>query len=307
MGPIALKILSVLQKLYGKSFINKTIGTKTNVVKPKELDTNAPTKNMYSPDAFKDPKLQGMIDDKIQEYAPYIFSNKNQRELMNYLDNAENLLKQKKRDFGVTDQLESVGKQKPEADIVDIKTGKKLEGIETLKEDLGLPPGVSPKSPAGKTLQELKRTTKEMDNIEKDIDQTVDTGLEDIFKSFMKSPSIDRVMEGKRRAVIRKILLGDDRINLPKEIRTSLENYDDLRGGGTKEMDPLTIFDTYYKRDTDKLETLDSIIDTAKNERDAAGEFKFLEDGFDLLDDPKPPKPPRDKKAGGGLSYLMGM
>ena len=307
MGPIALKILSVLQKLYGKSFINKTIGTKSNVVKPKELDTNAPTKNMYSPDAFKDPKLQGMIDEKIQEYAPYIFSNKNQRELMNYLDNAENLLKQKKRDFGVTDQLESVGKEKPEADIVDIKTGKKLEGIETLKEDLGLPPGVSPKSPAGKTLQELKRTTKEMDNIEKDIDQTVDTGLEDIFKSFMKSPSIDRVMEGKRRAVIRKILLGDDRINLPKEIRTSLENYDDLRGGGTKEMDPLTIFDTYYKRDTDKLETLDSIIDTAKNERDAAGEFKFLEDGFDLLDDPKPPKPPRDKKAGGGLSYLMGM
>ena len=56
-----------------------------------------------------------------------------------------------------------------------------------------------------------------------------------------------------------------------------------------------------------KLETLDSIIDTAKNEVDAAGEFKFLEDGFDLLDDPKPPKPPRDKKAGGGLSYLMGM
>ena len=304
MGPIALKILSVLQKLYGKSFINKTIGTKSNVVKPKELDTNAPTKNMYSPDAFKDPKLQGMIDEKIQEYAPYIFSNKNQRELMNYLDNAENLLKQKKRDFGVTDQLESVGKQKPEADIVDIKTGKKLEGIETLKEDLGLPPGVSPKSPAGKTLQALKRTTKAMDNIEKDIDQTVDTGLEDIFKSFMKSPSIDRVMEGKRRAVIRKILLGDDRINLPKEIRTSLENYDDLRGGGTKEMDPLTIFDTYYKRDKDKLETLDSIIDTAENEVKAAGEFKFLEDGFDLLDDPKPP---RDKKAAGGLSYLMGM
>ena len=307
MGPIALKILSVLQKLYGKSFINKTIGTKSNVVKPKELDTNAPTKNMYSPDAFKDPKLQGMIDEKIQEYAPYIFSNKNQRELMNYLDNAENLLKQKKRDFGVTDQLESVGKQKPEADIVDIKTGKKLEGIETLKEDLGLPPGVSPKSPAGKTLQELKRTTKEMDLIEKDIDETTDKGLENIFRTFMQQPSRDMVMEGKRRAVIRKILLKDDRINLPDDVRESLENYNDLRGGGTKEMDPLTIFDTYYKRDRDKLETLDSIIDTAENEVKAAGEFKFLEDGFDLLDDPKPPKPPRDKKAGGGLSYLMGM
>ena len=30
------------------------------------------------------------------------------------------------------------------------------------------------------------------------------------------------------------------------------------------------------------METLDSIIDTAKNEVDAAGEFKFLEDGFEL-------------------------
>ena len=307
MGPIALKILSVLQKLYGKSFINKTIGTKTNVVKPKELDTNAPTKNMYSPDAFKDPKLQGMIDDKIQEYAPYIFSNKNQRELMNYLDNAENLLKQKKRDFGVTDQLESVGKEKPEADVIDIKTGKKAEGIETLKEDLGLPPEVSPKTKMGKNLQELKRTMKEADNARKDIDKTMDTGLENIFRTFMQQPSVDTIMEGKRRAVIRKILLKDDRIDLPENIRKSLENYDDLRGCGTKEMDPLTIFDTYYKRDKDKLETLDSIIDTAKNEVEAAGEFKFLEDGFDLVDDTKPPKPPRDEKAGGGLSYLMGM
>ena len=39
-------------------------------------------------------------------------------------------------------------------------------------------------------------------------------------------------------------------------------------------MDPLTIFDKYYKRDNDKLETLDGIIDTAKNEREAADEFK---------------------------------
>ena len=105
-----------------------------------------------------------MIDDKIQEYAPYIFSNKNQRELMNYLDNAENLLKQKKKDFGVTEQLESVGKEKPEADIIDIKTGKKAEGIETLKEDLGLPPEIDPKSATGKALLESKRTFKAMDD-----------------------------------------------------------------------------------------------------------------------------------------------
>ena len=322
MGALGIKILEILRKLYGSDFVSKTIGTRANVVKPKEFDSNAPTKNIYSPDAFKDPKLQGLVDEKIQEYAPFIFSNRNQREMMNFLENAEQLLKQKKKDFGVTDQLESVKKQKPEADVLDIKTGKKAEGIETLKEDLGLPPEVNPKSKMGKDLQELKRVTKEADIARKDIDDTMDKGLEDIFRGFMQGPSVDTIMEGKRRAVIRKILLGDDRINLPKEVRKSLENYDDLRGGGTKEMDPLTIFDTYYKRDTNKLETLDSIIDTAKNERDAAGEFKFLEDGFDLKkpkdkdlgdklkdlpDDIDPDAMAEGGRPGKGLDYLMGV
>ena len=304
---IGMKILQVLQKLYGKEFVSKTIGTRAKVIKPKEFDTNAPTKNMYSDDAFRDPKLQSIIDSKISEYAPYIYSSKNTREQMNFLENAEKLLAQKKKDFGVTDNMTKVKEVGPEAEVLDIKTGKKAEGIETLKEDLGLPPEVNPKTKMGGNLLELKRVTKEADLKRKEIDDTMDKGLEDIFRGFMQGPSVDTIMEGKRRAVIRKILLKDDRIDLPEDIRKSLENYDDLRGGGTKEMDPLTIFDTYYKRDKDKLETLDSIIDTAKNEVDAAGEFKFLEDGFDLIDDTKPPKPPRDEKAGGGLSYLMGL
>ena len=61
---IGMAILAVLEKLYGKSFINQVIGTRSNVVKPKQLDTNAPTKNMYSPDAFKDEKLVETIDEK---------------------------------------------------------------------------------------------------------------------------------------------------------------------------------------------------------------------------------------------------
>ena len=321
MGAIAIKILETLRKLYGKEFVSKTIGTRANVVKPKEFDTNAPTKNVYSKDAFRDSKLQSVVDEKIQEYAPFIFSNRNQRELMNYLENAEQLLKQKKKDFGVTERLEKIKTPKTEAEVVDIKTGRKAEGIETLKEDLGLPPEVSPKTKMGKNLQELKRTMKEADLARKDMDKTVDEGLEGIFRTFMQQPSKDMVMEGKRRAVIRKILLKDNRINLPKDIKTSLENYDDLRGGGTKEMDPLTIFDTYYKRDTDKLETLDSIIDTAENEVKAADEFRFLEDGFDLK---KPEKDLGDKlkdlpddidpdamaeggRPGKGLDYLMGV
>ncbi len=74
---IGMAILAVLEKLYGKSFINQIIGTRTNIIKPKELDTNAPTKNVFSKDAFKDEKLVDLADEKIMEYAPYILSNKN--------------------------------------------------------------------------------------------------------------------------------------------------------------------------------------------------------------------------------------
>ena len=45
---------------------------------------------------------------------------------------------------------------------------------------------------------------------------------------------LQRWQEGKRRAVIRQILLKDDRIDLPEDVRKSLKNYDDLRGGGIK-------------------------------------------------------------------------
>ena len=274
-------MLNLLIRLFGKDFLNKVIGTRTNVVKPIKLDRASPYK-LYKDEAFNDPELRQQIEDKLQEYAPLVLSNKNASEVANYEMNARRLLNAKEREFGITDRLKETRTQKPEADIIDIKTGKKAEGIESLKEDLGLPPEVSPKSKMGKNLQEMKRLTKETELQKKDIDETMDKGLEDIFRTFMQQPSKDFVMEGKRRAVIRKILLGDDRINLPKDVKTSLENYDDLRGGGKPEMDPLNIFDTYYKRDTDKMETLDSIIDTAKNEVDAAGEFKFLEDGFEL-------------------------
>ena len=313
-------IIEILKQLYGKGFLQRIMGTRANVVKPKEFDINAPTKNTYSNDAFKDEKLIEKVDEQIMEYAPYILSNRNAREQANFLENAKRLLKARKKQTG-SDFPDPKTEAVKEADIVDIKTGKKAEGIETLREDLGLPPEVSPKTKMGGDLLELKRVTKEAELAKKDMEETTDKGLENIFRTFMQQPSVDTIMEGKRRAVIRKILLGDDRINLPKEVRKSLENYDDLRGGGTKEMDPLTIFDTYYKRDTDKLETLDSIIDTAKNERDAAGELKFLEDGFDLK---KPEKDLGDKlkdlpddidpdamaeggRPGKGLDYLMGV
>tara|TARA_X000001388_G_scaffold11458_1_gene6957 strand:+ start:225 stop:1331 length:1107 start_codon:yes stop_codon:yes gene_type:complete len=308
MGAIGVKILEILRRLYGKDFVSKTIGTRANVVKPKELDTNAPTKNIYSKDAFKDAELQGLADEKIQEYAPFIFSNRNQKELMNYLENAEQLLKQKKKDFGVTDQLESVKKQKPEADVLNIKTGKKAEGIETLKEELGLPPEVSPKSKMGQILQETKRLGKEKEILEKDTMGAIDEAMESFFA---RTATKDVAAEGKRRAVMRNILLKDKKLNLPAEIRESLKNYDDLKRGGDESMDPLAIFNKYYKRDNKKLGQLDDIIDTTENEFKAADEFlkdtefELKEKSFDEKLKDLPDDIP-DMAEGGRIGYSSG-
>ena len=87
-------------------------------------------------------------------------------------------------------------------------------------------------------------------------------------------------VEGKRRAVIRQILLKDARIDLPEDIKNSLKNYDDLRGGADENMDPLKIFDKYYERDNEILGELDGIIDTAENEFKAADTFLSMEDNF---------------------------
>ena len=90
-------ILEILQKLYGSGFLQRIMGTRANVVKPKEFDINAPTKNTYSNDAFKDEKLIEKVDEQIMEYAPYILSNRNAREQANFLENAKRLLKARKK------------------------------------------------------------------------------------------------------------------------------------------------------------------------------------------------------------------
>ena len=317
MGALGLKILEVLRKLYGKEFVSKTIGTRANVVKPKEFDTNAPTKNIYSKDAFRDAKLQGIVDEKIQEYAPFIFSNRNQREQMNFLENAEQLLKQKKKDFGVTDQLESVGKQKPEAEVVDIKTGKKAEGIETLKEDLGLPPEVDPKSQMGKALLESKRNFKAMDD---DMDDTLGKAVDAFFGTRNTAKSF---LEGRRRPIIRQILAEEDIIqrNLSEQDYDDLLFAQDLNKGADPNKDPFVYLNKYFVRDEDQLDMLDDIIDEMPGSTPAeiSAEFKKRTGGLkpkdkdlgdklkDLPDDIDPDAMAEGGRPGKGLDYLMGV
>ena len=294
-----MELLKILQLLFGKSYLNKIIGTGTNVAKPIKMDKNSPFK-LYSDSAFKDSDVLKFIEKKLSEYGPYALSNKNMSEVKNFEMNARRLLnaKEAKKESTVKKAAEAmfgpIGK--PEAEVFDIGTKKKVddEGIMTLKSELGLPKGVEPGSMADKAIKESVEYKTKQQGVKSVLDEdyvppktkTIDEDIAEMEKgmekalSDMMAKSYSAGIEGKRRAVIRQILLKDNRINLPEDVKKSLANYDDLKGGGNQNMDPLKVFEQYYERDVEKLGDLDGIIDTAQNEFKAAEEFLSLDDGF---------------------------
>ena len=57
-------LLQLLKTLFGKGYLNKIMGTRTNVAKPIRMDNNSPFKK-YSDDAFNDPKALDYIEKKL--------------------------------------------------------------------------------------------------------------------------------------------------------------------------------------------------------------------------------------------------
>ena len=331
-------MLQLLIRLFGRDYVNRAIGTRTNVSKPIQLDQNSPFK-LYSDDAYDNPKARQLIEDKIAEYGPFALSNKNASEVANFEMNARRLLEAKNKEFGVTERLKETRttKPKPEADVIDIETKKKVDekGLGSLRDDFGLPEGVDPKSERGKLIQELQRSTagsKKAEELAKNI-------VDDMLGPF--GGTKDLMREGQRRAVVRQIMLKDKRLNLPANEFDDLLYSRDLQRG-TDAKDPLELFDKYYTRNNTKFDALDGIIDGSRSPEEAAEEFMKEFDGFDIVD-PAKPKPmtrqeeldeaermrnkfrfddeevdeldvdeflddtPRDDKAKGGLADILGV
>ena len=313
-----MKLLELLKQLFGQSYLNKIIGTRTNISKPIKMDRNSPYK-LYSDKAFNDPDLLFKIEKKLEEYGPYVLSNKNTSEVSNFEMNARRALVAKNKGKVTT--------EKPEAEIVDIKTKTKVDdkGIMQLKDDLGLPEGVSPNSPMGKNLQELKKLDKEIELKKKDIDETLDKGLEDILKKELGKSgglSANVLREGTRRPIIRQILAEDEEFRK----MLSTEDYDDLLfgkdldKGGDPNKDPLQYLNKFFERDIDQLDLLDELIDTMPGSTPAeiSAEFKKRTGGLKLKNK-KTVEDFRDEGAldpggmaeggrpGKGVDYLMGL
>ncbi len=62
-------LLELLKSLFGKGYLNKIIGTRTNVAKPIKMDKDSPFRK-YSDSAFDDPEVLQYIEKKLNEYGP---------------------------------------------------------------------------------------------------------------------------------------------------------------------------------------------------------------------------------------------
>jgi hypothetical protein len=346
-----MKLLELLKAMFGQNYLNRIIGTGTNVSKPIKMDKNSPFK-LYSDSAFDNPEVLKFIEKKLAEYGPYALSNKNMSEVKNFEMNLRRAVNKKQnKESRIKQAVESMfgplGKSdkptpKPEAEIIDIKTQEKVkpEGIMKLKTELGLPEGVEPGSLADRAIKDSAQYKMDQQGVKSLLDEDYvppkTTTLDEDEIADIGARGYSAVQEGKRRAVIRQILLKDTRIDLPENVRNSLKNYDDLRGGGDQSMDPLKVFENYYERDNEVLGTLDGIIDTAQNEFKAADEFLAAENNFkvkkpmvreslddeavemeetkdlgerlkDLPDDIDPDALAEGGRPGKGVDYLLGL
>ena len=313
MGKI---ILEILQQMYGSKFIRNLIGTRTNVIKPKEFDINAPTKNIYSEDAFKDPKLLDTVEEKIIEYAPFQIANRNKREQQNYLENLKKLRKARKQQQGITEQMETVKEVKPEAEIFDLGTKKKVgeEGIMTLKSEVGLPKGVEPGSLADKAIKESAEYKMRQQGVKSLLDEdykppkttTIEEDEAFEFEKFEKDPyrpggpldpavGITRagarlVLENKGIKIGSKDPLDLVRENFGQDFLNDINNLSeemleiDRRGGSYRDLTDLLkkegLLDAPINKDAPKgytAEEMKKIMDEA-DEKDLGDKLKDLDD-----------------------------
>ena len=333
-----MKLLELLKAMFGQNYLNRIIGKGTNVSKPIKLDKNSPFK-LYTDSAFDNPEVLKFIEKKLAEYGPYALSNKNMSEVKNFEMNLRRAVNKKQnKESRIKQAVESMfgplgpQKKKPEAEVFDIGTKKKVDdtGIMKLKKTLGLPEGVEPGSLADRAIKDSAQYKMDKQGVKSILDEDYKppktTTLEEDEIADIGARAYSSMQEGKRRAVIRQILLKDTRIDLPEDVRNSLKNYDDLRGGGDQNMDPLKVFEDYYERDNEVLGTLDGIIDTAENEFKAADTFLANENNFKVkkpvvresLDDeaveisetselPDPEDLAKGGRPGKGVDYLMGL
>ena len=251
-----VELIKLLEEIFGKGAVSRTIGTRTNVVRfPKGKQPIDPTRGELDVEgtAAKNPDLVQVIENSIEDRMGDI-TKMNDQELLTYTANVRRL-----RNFKKPPVL-------PEADVVKFGSGEEIKGkgLEELIEKQGT--RFSPTTDIG----QLEATGKKLEKLSEDFAREFDP--ENIAKQEAERRAmIARQYESKGfagdvisgpsgifRAVSREFLLDQNakgKIKLTPETVKNLENRDYISGGQPLMYpDPIRIMRHHYGDDVfDKI------------------------------------------------------
>ncbi len=255
-----VELIKLLEKIFGKGSVSRTIGTRTNVVRfPKGKQPIDPTRAELDVEgtAAKNPDLVQTIENSIEDRMGDI-TKMNDQELLTYTANVRRLA-----NFKEPPPL-------PEADVIKFGSGEEIKGkgLETLIEKQGT--RFPPTTDIGKLEATGKRLEKLSEDFAKEFDPTSAAKLE-----AERLAMIQRQYEGKGfaggvfgpsgmyRAVARDFLLDQHakgKIKLDADTLRNLEERNYISGGQPlMYADPIRIMRYHYGDDVFEKIPLDKI------------------------------------------------
>jgi hypothetical protein len=233
-------LLSLINKLYGSKAIQKTIGTRTNVITLPNKQTKQLLNEQLNVNQASDQQILKLKDD-IEKLIPDI-PKMNDSEVLNLTSNLQK----------IDNRLNP-----PQAEIIEMGTKQPVSpaGIKQLEAERGMPENVDPNSPLGIIMQRVKKAELESKSIAEEfgMENVLKKGLDDLMRTQTGYPSIQR--EGMVRTAVREIMTKDLKSGKLKikdpEVKRNLEKY--ISSGE----DPIETFRKYYGED--RLADIDNV------------------------------------------------
>ena len=294
----------MLEKIFGKGSVSRTIGTRTNVVRfPKGKQPIDPTRGEFDVEgtAVKNPDLVQTIENSIADRMGDI-TKMNDQELLTYSSNVRRLLNFKEPPI-------------QNADVVKFGSGEEIKGkgLEQLIEKQGT------KNPPTTVAGRLEAQGKKLEKAGEDLKEITEpkSVIGDIIKDY---GDFDKYMQSSQktgyvRATVRQIMREDiqaGKLKLPKELQDQV-----MQGIG----EPIDIYRKVYGEGA--LEQIDSLADDLGQFRTEEEAAKFARSKYTFEPKVEPvdesmtydelgnlikkgPDEPEGKADGGRIGYAKG-
>jgi hypothetical protein len=263
-----VELIKLLEKIFGKGAVSRTIGTRTNVVRfPKGKQPIDPTRSELDVEgsAAKNPDLAQTIENSIADRMGDI-TKMNDQELLTYTANVRRLV-----NFKEPPPL-------PDADVVKFGSGEEIKGkgLEQLIEKQGT------KNPPTTVAGRLEAQGKKLEKAGEDLKEITEpkSVIGDIIKDY---GDFDKYMQSSQktgyvRATVRQIMREDiqaGKLKLPKELQDQV-----MQGIG----EPIDIYRKVYGEGA--LEQIDSLADDLGQFRTEEEAAKFARSKYTFKVEP---------------------